>query len=193
MACVQGKAKIKGITERVSGMKKEKEKIDLLLERNANEQLAGVNWDGLTAEISERLNQVDRNKIPTIKHRYVFKIAAGVAAAAAVVFIAVMVKVKTDAPTTVRFENGRRAEVKFIKSKGSASVEIEHASAKAAAVVELGGSQRKVARCDIKIIDTNGDKEKNGSRAAWIIIRMPEPVLADNGISKDENDFACLL
>ena len=58
MACVQGKAKIEGIAERVSGMKKEKEKIDLLLERNASEQLAGVNWDGLHAAISERLNQV---------------------------------------------------------------------------------------------------------------------------------------
>ena len=57
MARVQGKAKIKGITERVSGMKKEKEKIDLLLERNTGEQLADVNWDGLHAAISERLNQ----------------------------------------------------------------------------------------------------------------------------------------
>jgi len=191
VACVQGKAKIKGITERISGMKKEKEKIDLLLERNTSEQLAGVNWDRLHAAISDKLNQADQSKTSTIKHRYVFKIAAGIAVAAAVVFIAVMVR--TDTPTTVRIENRGRAEVKFIESIGSASVKIEHASAKAAVMVDLGGSQRKVARCDIKIIDANGDKEKNGSRAAWIIIRMPEPVLADNGISKDENDFACLL
>ncbi len=191
MACIQGKAKIKGITERVSGMKKEKEKIDLLLERNANEQLAGVNWDGLNAAISERLNQADQSKTSTMKYRRVFKIAAGVAAAAAVVFIAVMIR--TDTPTTGRFENRGRAEVKFSESKGSASVKIEDASTKAAAVVDLGGSQRKVARCDIKIIDASVDKEKNGSRAAWIIIRMPEPVIADNGTSRDENDFACLL
>ena len=191
MACIQGKAKTKGITERVSGMKQEKESIDLLLERNANEQLAGVNWDGLTAEISERLNQVDRNKIPKMKYRRVFKIVAGVTAAAAVVFIAVMIR--TDTPTTERFESRGRAEVKFIERKGSASVKIEHASAKAGAVVDLGGSRRKVAKCDIKIIDTSVDKEKNSSRAAWIIIRMPEPVLADNGTDKDEADFACLL
>jgi len=172
-------------------MKKEKEKIDLLLERNANEQLAGVNWDGLHAAISERLNQADQSKTSTMKYRRVFKIAAGVAAAAAVVFIVVMIR--TDTPTTVRFENRGRAEVKFIESKGSASVKIENASAKAAGVVDLGGSQRKVAKCDIKIIDAGEDKEKNGNRAAWIIIRVPEPVLADNGISRDENDFACLL
>jgi len=191
VACIQGKAKTKGITERVSGMKQEKEKIDLLLERNANEQLAGVNWDRLNAAISERLNQAGRSKTSKMKYRRVFKIAAGIAVAAAVVFIAVMIR--TDTPTTVRFENRGRAEVKFIESKGSASVKIEHASAKAAAVVDLGGSRRKVAKCDIKIIDTSVDKEKNDSRPAWIIIRMPEPVLADNGISKDENDFACLL
>jgi len=172
-------------------MKKEKEKIDLLLERNANEQLAGVNWDGLHAAISERLNQADQSKTSTMKYRRVFKIAAGVAVAAAVVFIVVMIR--TDTPTTVRFENRGRAEVKFIESKGSASVKIENASAKAAGVVDLGGSQRKVAKCDIKIIDAGEDKEKNGNRAAWIIIRVPEPVLADNGISRDENDFACLL
>ena len=166
MACVQGKAKTKGITERVSGMKQEKENIDLLLERNAGEQLAGVNWDGLHAAISERLNQVDRSKTSTMKYRRVFKIAAGITAAAAVVFIAVMVK--TDAPTTVRFEfeNGGRTVVKFVESKGSAKVEI---------------------------LDSNGQDNQGKDRSAWIIIRTSEPKVADNGQSRDEADFACLM
>ena len=164
MACIQGKAKTKGITERVSGMKQEKEKIDLLLERNANKQLAGVNWDRLNAEISERLNQVDRNKIPTMKYRRVFKIAAGVAAAAAVVVIAVMVR--TDTPTTVRFENGAKTTVQFTQSKGTASVEI---------------------------LDFNGQKNQSENRSAWIIIRTREREVADNGQSRDEADFACLM
>ena len=119
MACIQGKTKTKGIIKRVSGMKKEKEQIDLLLKQNESEQLAGVNWDGLTAAISERLNQADQNKIPTIKYRRVFKIAAGVAAAA--VIIAVMVRTDT---TTVRFENVAKTTVQFTQSKGSAKVEI---------------------------------------------------------------------
>jgi hypothetical protein len=172
-------------------MKKDWDNLDILLERNASEQLAGINWDGLNAAISEKLNQADRSKASTINFRRVFKIAGGVAAAAAVVFIAVMIG--TDTPTTERFESRGRAEVKLIERKGSASVKIEHASAEASAVVELGGSRRKVAKCDIKIIDGSVDKEKNGSRAAWIIIRIPEPVLADDGISRDEADFASLL
>jgi len=164
VACIQGKAETKGIVERVSGMKRKKEKIDLLLERNVSEQLAGVNWDGLNAAISDKLNHADQSKTYTINYRRVFNIAAGVAAAAAVVVIAVMVR--TDTPTTVRFENGARAVVKFVESKGSAKVEI---------------------------LDSNGQDNQGLDRAAWIIIRVPEPVMADNGISRDENDFACLL
>jgi YD repeat-containing protein len=172
-------------------MKKGKEKIDVLLQRNVDGQLDRVDWDELGATISRRLNQGQQSKTSGIRFPTIFKIAAGVAAAAAVVIIAVMIRI--DKPRTERFESTGRAEVNFIESKGSASVEIEHASAKAAAVVELGGSRRKVAKCDIKIIDAGVDKEKNGSQAAWIIIRVPEPVLADDGISRDKNDFACLL
>lgn len=164
MACVQGKAKIKGITERVSGMKKEKEKIDLLLERNASEQLAGVNWDRLNAAISERLNQAQQRKTYGTRFPTIFKIAAGVAAAAAVVVIAVMVR--TDTPTTVRLENVPGAVVKLVESKGSATVEI---------------------------LDSNGQDNQIGNRSAWIIIRTRESEVADNGQSRDETDFACLM
>ncbi len=162
MACIQGKTKTKGIAERVSGMKKEK--IDLLLERNASEQLAGVNWNGLNAAISERLNQAGRSKTYAKMYRRVFKIAAGVTAAAAVVVIAVMVR--TDTPTTVRFENGAKTTVQFTQSKGTASVEI---------------------------LDFNGQKNQRENRSAWIIIRTREREVADNGQSRDEADFACLM
>jgi len=145
-------------------MKKEKEKIDLLLERNASEQLADVNWDGLNAAISGRLNQADKSRTSTMKYRCVFKIAAGLAAAAAVVVIAVMVR--TDTPTTVRLENGQRAVVKLVESKGSATVEI---------------------------LDSNGRNNQSSNRSSWIIIRTREPKVADNGQSRDEADFACLM
>ncbi len=164
MVCVQGKAKTKGIVERVSGMKRKKEKIDLLLERNTSEQLAGVNWNRLNAAISEGLNQVDQSKTSIMTYRRVFKIAAGVAAAAAVVFIAIIIK--TNTPTTVRFENGGKAIGTFVESKGSAKV---------------------------KILDSNGQGNQGKDRSAWIIIRTSEPKVADNGQSRDENDFACLM
>ncbi len=145
-------------------MKKEKDQIDLLLRQNESEQLAGVSWDRLQTSISKRLNQANRNKTSIISYRRVFKIAAGVAAVAAVVFIAVIVK--TDTPTTVRFENGPKAIGIFVESKGSAKV---------------------------KILDSNEQTNQGKDRSTWIIIRTSEPTVADNGQSRDEDDFACLM
>ncbi len=145
-------------------MKKGNEEIDVLLQRNVDEQLGRINWDELHAAISRRLNQAEQSKASTIKHRYVFKISAGVTAAAAIVFIAVMIR--TDKPNTVQLENNRRAVVKLEESKGSAKV---------------------------KILDSNGQENQSSSRPAWIIIRTYEPEVADNGLSRDEADFACLM
>jgi hypothetical protein len=146
-------------------MKKEEEQqIDQLLRQNESEQLAGVNWVRLQTSISKRLNHADHSKTSTIKYRRVFKMAAGIAAAAAVVFIAV--KIKIDTPTTKRFENGQKAIITFVESKGSAKVEI------------LGSNRQD-------------NQEKD--RSSWIIIRSSEPKVADNGQNRDENDFACLM
>ena len=172
-------------------MKEKKEKIDLILERNAAEQLAKVDWKELNTAISSRLDEAGQGKTSTIGFPTIFKIAAGVAAAAAVVFILVMVKSRT--PTGVQFENGGSAVVEFVKSKGSASIEIKHASAKSVVTVDVGGSQRIVARCDIEMIDSNGDLKKDSEGAAWIIISRPEPLYADNGVSSDLMDMIYLF
>jgi hypothetical protein len=190
MACLPGKAEIKGITERASGMKKEK--IDNLLERNANEQLASVDWDKLNAAISQRLDNAGQGRIPIVRYRVLFKAAAGFAAAAAIVIVAIMLA--TETPKTVQTVSDGKATVSFVKNKGSASVEIKQKEF-ANAVVEIGGlkGQKNIARCDIEIIKTDQDAQKQDDRATWIIIRVPEPVLADNGINRDQTDLACLL
>ena len=145
-------------------MENEKEKIDLLFERNATEQLAEVDWNKLTAAISSRLDEADLSKTSRSKLPTVFNIAAGAAAAAAVVFVAMMVR--TEKPMNLPLENGKHAVVEFIEARGSASVEI---------------------------IDRNGEGKENGSQAAWIIIRMPEPVLADNGANGHLRDLIRLF
>jgi len=145
-------------------MKKEKEQIDLLLRQNESEQLAGLNWNRLQISISKRLNQADRNKISMMSYRGVFKMTAGIVAAAAVVFIAVMIK--TYMPTTVRFENGPKEIGTFVVSKDSAKV---------------------------KILDSNQQGNQGKGRPSWIIIRTSEPKVADNGKNRDEDDFACLM
>jgi len=145
-------------------MKKKNDQIDLLLERNASEQLADVDWDKLNADISQGLNQARRSKTSRIRYLAVLKLAAGVIIAAAVVFTAVMVR--KDKTSTVQLENNRRAVVKLEESRGSAEVEI---------------------------LQTNGQENQISSRPAWIIIRTYEPKVMDNGLSRDEADFACLM
>ena len=172
-------------------MKEKKEKIDLLFERNAAEQLAGVDWDGLNRTISGRLNKADRRKTSAMRYPRIIKSAAALAAAAAVILIAVMVG--TDRRTGVQLEEGRGAVVKFSKAEGSAVVEIKQASAKARVMIDIGRGERKVAICDVKITDLNGDFEKDSDRASWIIISRPEPVFAHNGINKDIMSMICLF
>ncbi|KPL22855.1 MAG: hypothetical protein AMJ75_07215 [Phycisphaerae bacterium SM1_79] len=172
-------------------MKDKNEQIDLLLERNTTEQLQTVDWDRLNAAISGRLDQARQRKTPWTCRSTAFKIAAGLVAAAATVLLVVLVR--TDTPTGMRFENGGRAVVEFIESKGSASIQIRPIAAKSQVSIDIGGSCREVAKCNIEIIDVKQEQQKNGRRPTWIIIRMPEPVLADNGTSRDEMDLMCLL
>jgi hypothetical protein len=172
-------------------MKDKNEQIDLLLERNTTEQLETVDWDKLNAAISGSLDQARQHKTLWTCRPTAFKIAVGLVAAAAIVLV--MVMIRTDTPTAVRFEHGGSAVVEFVESKGSASIQIQPIAAKSQVSIDISGSSRKVAKCDIEIIDMKQEQQKNGRRPAWIIIRMPEPALADNGTSRDEMDLMCLL
>jgi len=191
VVCVSCEAEIEGITERVSVMKDRKEEVDLLLEQNASERLARVDWNGLNAAISSRLDEADRSRISAIGYLRIFRIAAGVAAAAAVVFIAVIIG--TDKQAGVQLDSSRRAVVKFIDSKGSASIEIKDTGVESRVMVDIGAGERKMAMCDVEIIDLNGDLKRDGKQAAWIIISRPEPMFADNGVNRDISDMICLF
>lgn len=190
MACVQRQEKTEGIAERVLGMKNEKEKIDLLLERNAADQLAKIDWQGLNAAVSDRLDQTRQSKTPAIRFTTGFRMAAGVAAAAVIV---VAVMIKTQKPADLKLENGLSAMVTFVETKGSASVEIMPALAGSQALVDVGARRRELAKCHVEIIDVNGDLKEKADRAAWIIISRPEPVYADNGVSTDLMDVMYLF
>ena len=171
-------------------MKENKDKIDLLFERNAAEQLSKVDWDKLNAAILGRLEQARQGKTTVRKYPAIFKIAAA-AAVAAVVLIAVMVK--TEKQVDLQLEEGKRAVVKFVEKEGSALVEIRRADSKSVVMIDIGGGDRKVAMCNVEIIERNGGRKRQEVRAAWIIIRRSEPVVADNGISKDMMAMICLF
>jgi hypothetical protein len=172
-------------------MKGEKDRIDRLLDRNAAEQLARINWDRLTDEISARLDQARRVKVARSGWPAFFKIAAGVAAAA--IIVVVVVTKRTRAPSDVHVPEGRSAVVEFVDRPGGASIQIDKTAGKALVVVHGGRDDRKVATCVVDIIERNGDLKRASSRAAWIIVSQPQRTLAENGQSKDETDVLCML
>jgi archaellum component FlaF (FlaF/FlaG flagellin family) len=171
-------------------MKEPKEKLDSLLEHNADEQLARVDWNELNTAISKRLDKAESNKLYARKYPVVFKVAAGIAVAAALIFIAVMFQTKL--PPTVKFEDHGNAMVRFVDKKGVAMVDIQQISDRSQVIVDFEDNARKVAKCDIKIIDSNGDLKKESDQPMWIIISKSEPTVADNGHSSDEADMALI-
>jgi hypothetical protein len=172
-------------------MKDIKENVDLLLESNTAKQMARVDWDGLNAAISSQLNQAEKYKTSLVRFVTIFKLAAGVAAAAAVVFVAVMVN--KSVPLAVRLENRGGAFVKFIDKESSPAIKIELTESKAKVVVDIEPARRQMAKVDAKIIDRNGQRKEDDSKPAWIIISRPEPAFADNGMNRDESDLICLM
>jgi hypothetical protein len=172
-------------------MKGEKERIDRLLDKNAAEQLARINWDRLTDEISARLDRARQIEFSPVRWPSYFKMAGGIAAAAAVILSIVMWR--TQGPTDVHVPEGRSAVVEFADQQGRASVRLNDPAGKTLVVIHAGRDDRKVATCVVDIIDRKNDLEREHDRAAWIIISKPQRTIADNGQSKEETDILCLL
>jgi hypothetical protein len=172
-------------------MKNEEDKIDMLVARNAAEQLAKVDWEQLGAVISRRLDQVGRGKAGAKRFAFVPEVAAGLAAAAAVILVLVMATI--DKPGGLQLEKGGLAVVKYIEVTGSASIEISRAADRPQVMVDVGAGRRGLATCDVEIIDLNGDLKDQADRGMWIIISRTRPVFADNGTAKDMRDLICLF
>ena len=171
-------------------MKDAKDRVERLLQRNSDEQLADFDWDQLNAAISSRVDQVEKRERAGRRYPIVFKIAAGIAAAAVVV---VAVTLQIEKPPVVRLHESGTARVELIGRTGSASIEIKHATGESYAAVAIGPSERKLAKCDIQVIDLGGSDKARDSQAAWIMISRPEPMYADNGLSRDVRDMICLF
>ena len=170
-------------------MKKNKEKIDMLIEKNAAEQLSQINWERLNTAISGRLDKARQKTSFSINFPSLLKIAATIAAAAIVL---ITVTLNIEKLTDMKPDNGRTADVQFVESKGSASVEIQTASAGSQVTVDIG-SKRTLAKCDVEILDLNGGFKENTIGPTWIIISRPQSLYAENRTDRDMMDMMCLF
>ena len=173
MACVSGEKEIEGITEKVSGMNKKIDKIDVLLRRNTAGQLDSVDFDDLNAAISGRLDEAQQTRASATGFPKVFKIAA-VTAAAAAVFIIVMV--------------GSNGE------KGTATVAFINPSDRAQVQVNIAERDINRGRSTIRIIDSGTARKQQGNiRPNWFVISKAEPESTNNGANRDARDIVCLF
>jgi hypothetical protein len=173
VACVSGETEIEGITEKVSGMKNKKDKIDALLRRNTAEQLAGVDFDDLNAAISGRLDKARQARTPATGFPTVFKIAA-VTAAAAAVFIIVMVS--------------------STEKKGSATVTFMNPSDRTQVQVNITERDSNRGKSNVRIIDSGtARKQENKIRPNWFVISKAAPASTNNGADRDIRDIVCLF
>ena len=173
MACVSGEKEIEGIAERVSGMNKKKDKIDILLRRNTAGQLAGVDFDDLNAAISGRLDKVQQARTPAAGSPNVFKIAA-VTAAAAAVFIIVMVS--------------------STEKKGSATVAFINPSDRAQVQVNIAERDSNRGKSNVRIFDSGtARKQEDKIRPNWFVISKAKPESTNNGADRDVRDTVCLF
>jgi hypothetical protein len=165
-------------------MKTERDDIDRLLEQNASEQLVDVDWIKLNSAISTRIDLAGQHKAIPVVGLWVFRIAAGLVTAATILIV---IFVGTDRTPDFQLENGTLAAVEFTESKGSASVKIGYASAQSQVMIDVGSGQSRLAMCEVRIIDTNGEHNTEGSNTAWIIIKKSaDPVYAENGVRRDK-------
>ena len=152
-------------------MKSDNEKIDSLLRRNKAEQMAGVDWDNLSAAISARLDNAKQGKTSGKGLPTVFKIAAPFAAAAAV-FIIVMVG--------------------SIEKKGTATVTFP--ADRTQVQVNIAGTDGSRGRGDVRIIESStAQKQEGQTRPSWFLVSKVEPASTINGTGRDMKDVICLF
>lgn len=189
MVCVSGTTEVEGIIERLPVMKGENEKLDMLIGKNVERQLSQINWKRLNTAISNRLDNVQQKTTFSIQLSVLVKIGATIAAAAIVL---ITLSSNFEKLTGVKLRNDRTVEVKFLQSKGSASIQLQTNSAGSEVMVRIG-PDRTLVKCNIEIMDSNTGFRENTTRAAWIIISRPQRVYANNGTNRDIMDMICLF
>jgi len=172
-------------------MKGEQDRIDRLLDKNTTEQLAKVDWDRLTDEISARLDHARQTEPMPSRRPVVFKIAAGTAAAAAVIIVVIALRMRE--PSDLQTPQGKSAVVESVDKQGAISIQIKDASGRVLATVQDGRTDEGTVKCDVEIINRSGDSQADSSRAAWIIISAPKQTPAKNGYYREEADLMRLL
>lgn len=198
-------------------MKDKKENVDHLLQRNAEEQLADFDWERLSGAIMSRLDEAQHRKTSAVGFGAVVRIAAGMAAAAAIILIAVTimqqepVTTPADMPGTATVELSEpqgtasvtatdRSQVVVAVSahdegqmSGTASVQISSVSDRPQVAVDIHTRDREPVLCRVEIIRPDESPGRDQSDGAWIVVAGYAPRLVEDRVSRDMLSMMCLF
>jgi hypothetical protein len=163
-------------------MRHKKEDVNSLLQRNADGQLADFDWEQLNAAITRRLDGAQRRTASVIGFGAVIRIAAGMAAAAAIILIAVTVMRREPVHTR---DAGRPG--------GTASVEIAGLSDRPQVAVDIHTRNKQLVLCRLEIIQLDESPKQDQSDGAWIVVAGYVSRLADYRASRDMASMMCLF
>ncbi len=173
-------------------------KIDLLLKQNAEEELAGFDYELLNNRITEQIDKVEK-EVPTVNRiRWVFRAAACIAAAALAGVFLLQVMYNNNKP--IQIAEGKKAVVEFIDRKAVSSIAISSQSTgtrieitlkreKTFATVNIRPQEHQA--CSVKIHDLPWETKEAGMRASWVIIEITENAKIED--SEDEAEFFCMM
>lgn len=164
-----------------------KEKLDLLLEQNAERQLAKIDWQALNASISSRLNAAP--KPVTFKWPVLLRVAA---------IIAIISSIAALLLFTGRLSLNRKsgvpvASVEFTRSSAQTTVQILEIPAQAKISLSITAESSSVAKCEIEIIEPVVKPNQNFGIPTWLIVCKQEPLSAQNGVNEETASLLCLF
>ncbi|MFH1615809.1 MAG: hypothetical protein ABIG61_12100 [Planctomycetota bacterium] len=159
-------------------MEKQEDKLDLVLNRAAAEEFAGVDWESLNEMVRNRLaagRRQGRKQFRWVKF-----------AAAAAVIIGVLFFCRT------RKQGSKGSFVEIVRTKGVAKVELVREQYAEQVRVEPVGQGVRDVWCKVETIGGEGGTEARGE-SAFIIIRMPKAEMAYNGDAKKAEEILFLF
>jgi hypothetical protein len=163
----------------------EEEKLDLLLEQNAEQQLAKIDWQALNISISFRLDAAQK---PTIfKWPVLFNIAAVIAIISVIAALLLAGRISLNKkPATI-------ASVEYTHSIAKTTVQILEIPAQAEVTLNPAAASSTVARCEVEIIESATKPNPGFGIPTWVIICKTEPPPAQNGVNEETASLLCLF
>jgi hypothetical protein len=162
----------------------EKEKLDILIERNAEQQLAKVDWQSLNTSITSRLNTAGTQQ--SFNWPLLLRIAAIIAVTCVIAAGILIIH-------NQRANVSARASVELTSGSTRTVVQILDTHSQSEVIFSPPAANSPVAKCEIEIIEPAENTNQNFGGPTWFIICKQETPAVKNGMTEETASMLCLF